>query len=57
MAWESGVASEDLEASIENVVATASLGQSLDLLGIMMVFRNVEYNPINFPGLVFRMKS
>ena len=47
---------KDLDISIENVVATASLDQKLDLLAIMKVFRNVEYRPKKFPGLVFRLK-
>lgn len=47
---------EDLSISIENVVASASLDQKIDLLAIMKVFRNVEYRPKQFPGLVFRLK-
>ena len=50
------VEKEDLEISIENVVASASLDQKIDLLAIMKVFRNVEYRPKQFPGLVFRLK-
>jgi len=46
----------DLAISIENVVASASLDQKIDLLAIMKVFRNVEYRPKQFPGLVFRLK-
>ena len=42
--------------NIENVVASASLDQKIDLLAIMKVFRNVEYRPKQFPGLVFRLK-
>ena len=41
---------------IQNVVAVASFGQKLDLLAIVKVFRNVEYRPKRFPGLVFRLK-
>ena len=41
---------------IQNVVAVATLGQKIDLLAIMKVFRNVEYRPKQFPGLVFRLK-
>jgi transcription initiation factor TFIID TATA-box-binding protein len=48
--------SRDLAISIENVVASASLDQKIDLLAIMKVFRNVEYRPKQFPGLVFRLK-
>jgi len=42
---------------IQNVVATASLEQEIDLLVIMKIFRNVEYRPKKFPGLVFRLKN
>jgi len=41
---------------IQNVVATAALGTSIDLIAIMKNFRNVEYRPKKFPGLVFRLK-
>ena len=41
---------------IQNVVATAALGSKMDLNAIMKVFRNVEYRPRRFPGLVFRLK-
>jgi transcription initiation factor TFIID TATA-box-binding protein len=56
MTRESGVDLKDLDVSVENVVATASLDQKIDLLAIMKVFRNVEYRPKKFPGLVFRLK-
>jgi len=52
---KSSVALKDLDIKIENVVATASLDQKLDLIAIMKVFRNVEYRPKKFPGLVFRL--
>ena len=47
---------EDLDISIVNVVATTSLDQKIDLLAIFKVFRNIEYRPKRFPGLVFRLK-
>jgi transcription initiation factor TFIID TATA-box-binding protein len=56
MTKESNVTPKDLDISLENVVATATLDQKLDLMAIMKVFRNVEYRPKRFPGLVFRMK-
>ena len=56
MTQESSVTLKDLDVSIENVVATGSLDQKLDLIAIMKVFRNVEYRPKKFPGLVFRLK-
>jgi transcription initiation factor TFIID TATA-box-binding protein len=41
---------------IQNVVASATLDQKINLLDIIKVFRNVEYRPKQFPGLVFRLK-
>ncbi len=43
--------------SIENVVASASVDQRIDLNVITQTFPNVEYHPDQFPGLVFRIKS
>jgi transcription initiation factor TFIID TATA-box-binding protein len=56
MTQEKSGAPKSLDVSVENVVATASLDQKLDLMAIMKVFRNVEYRPKKFPGLVFRLK-
>ena len=42
---------------IQNVVAVGSLDQKMNLLDIMKAFRNVNYRPKKFPGLVFRMKQ
>ncbi|MGC8568557.1 MAG: TATA-box-binding protein [Nitrososphaeria archaeon] len=43
--------------SIENVVTSASVNQSIDLIAITKLFPDVEYHPEQFPGLVFRLKS
>src|SRR3989454_768992 len=43
--------------SIENVVASASINQRVDLNLITKNFVDVEYHPDTFPGLVFRLKS
>jgi transcription initiation factor TFIID TATA-box-binding protein len=43
--------------SIENVVASASINQRVDLNEITKKFVDVEYHPETFPGLVFRLKS
>src|SRR2546426_11294015 len=43
--------------SIENVVASASVDQRIDLNVITQTFPDVEYHPDTFPGLVFRLKS
>ncbi|MAM42554.1 MAG: TATA box-binding protein, partial [Thaumarchaeota archaeon] len=43
--------------SVENVVATGNLSQSIDLVEIKDNFEETEYNPDRFPGLVFRLPS
>lgn len=43
--------------SVENVVASASVDQKIDLNIITQTFPDVEYHPEQFPGLVFRIKS
>jgi transcription initiation factor TFIID TATA-box-binding protein len=40
---------------IENIVATVTLDQTLDLHEIERSVPRVEYNPDQFPGLVFRL--
>ena len=42
---------------IVNVVASASVDQKINLLEITKAFPEAEYNPSQFPGLVFRLKS
>jgi transcription initiation factor TFIID TATA-box-binding protein len=41
---------------IQNVVASATLNQKVDLNAIVKSFPGVEYRPEQFPGLVFRLK-
>ena len=41
---------------IENVVASASLNQRIDLNAVVKGYPGVEYRPEQFPGLVFRLK-
>ena len=43
--------------SIENVVASATVDQKIDLVDITKKFPDTEYHPDQFPGLVFRIKS
>ena len=43
--------------NIENVVASASINQRVDLIEITKKFKHVEYHPKQFPGLVFRIES
>ncbi len=42
-------------AKIENIVASTTLADSLDLNQIASLFTEAEYNPKKFPGLVFRL--
>src|SRR3989337_1392521 len=43
--------------SIQNIVASVSLNQKIDLQKIVEKFPHTEYNPSVFPGLVFRLKK
>ena len=43
--------------NIENVVASATLKQQIDLNAIVRVFPGVEDRPEQFPGLVYRLKK
>lgn len=43
--------------SIENVVASASVDQKIDLNEVTKKFPDTEYHPDQFPGLVFRLKT
>ena len=52
----SSIAEQVPDVSIQNVVASVTLGHKIDLISIMKSFRNVEYRPKKFPGLVFRLK-
>ncbi len=41
--------------NIENIVATVSVDQTIDLYAIERSIPTVEYNPEQFPGLVYRL--
>jgi transcription initiation factor TFIID TATA-box-binding protein len=49
------VASESVQ--IENVVASSDIGQELDLETLANDLVASDYNPDNFPGLVYRMQE
>jgi len=51
------LAKHDAYINIENVVASATLNQKIDLNSIVRIFPGVEYRPEQFPGLVFRLKK
>lgn len=42
---------------IENVVASTSLGEELDLQAIALALDGAEYDPERFPGLIYRLKD
>jgi transcription initiation factor TFIID TATA-box-binding protein len=42
---------------IENVVASTSLGDELDLQSIALSLDGAEYEPEQFPGLIYRLKD
>ncbi len=43
--------------SIENVVASTAIGQELDLQSVAMDLDGADYDPEQFPGLVYRTRS
>jgi len=43
--------------NIQNVVASATLNQKIDLNSVVKSYPGVEYRPEQFPGLVFRLKK
>ena len=42
--------------NVENVVASATLNQKVDLNAVVKSYPGVEYRPEQFPGLVYRLK-
>lgn len=42
---------------IENVVASSSLGDELDLPSVALLLTGAEYEPDQFPGVIFRLKE
>jgi transcription initiation factor TFIID TATA-box-binding protein len=51
------LAKHEAYINIENVVASATVNQNLDLNAIVRIFPGVEYRPEQFPGLVYRLKK
>jgi transcription initiation factor TFIID TATA-box-binding protein len=43
------------EITIVNIVGTAMLGQALDLNSIALALEGAEYEPEQFPGLIYRI--
>jgi transcription initiation factor TFIID TATA-box-binding protein len=51
------LAKDQAYINIENVVASATLNQKIDLNSIVRIFPGVDYRPEQFPGLVYRLKK
>ena len=47
----------DFKIRIENIVASASLNVEIPLEKIVSKLEGMEYEPEQFPGLVYRMES
>ena len=43
--------------NIENVVASTGIGQELDLQSVAMDLEGADYDPEQFPGLVYRTQE
>jgi transcription initiation factor TFIID TATA-box-binding protein len=54
-----GFKNVDLEAEIriQNIVASADLKTDLNLNAVALGLENIEYEPEQFPGLVYRIKA
>jgi len=46
-----------VEVTIQNVVASAKLGHSIDLDAVVKAYPEVQYTPEIFPGIAFRLKK
>ncbi|RBI59360.1 TATA-box-binding protein [halophilic archaeon] len=42
---------------VENVVASSNIGQELDLESLAEDLESVDYDPDNFPGLIYRIQD
>jgi transcription initiation factor TFIID TATA-box-binding protein len=46
-----------VQVKVENIVATVTIGQPIDLEYLDKALPNVEYDPEQFPGLVLRLEN
>ena len=46
---------EEFEIKIQNIVASANLQSTLNLEAVALALENTEYEPEQFPGLVYRL--
>ncbi len=45
------------KAKVENIVASVTLAEELDLTAISLMLDSAEYEPEQFPGLIYRIKK
>jgi transcription initiation factor TFIID TATA-box-binding protein len=48
---------KEYDIKIQNIVASANLGATLNLEAVALELENTEYEPEQFPGLVYRLKD
>ena len=53
----SNILQEKIAINIENVVATSSLNQKVNIQKVLRQFPNSKYNPDKFPGAVIRLDN
>lgn len=54
---EAGIKIGKPEIQVQNIVASAELGTRLDIDSVATALVDAEYEPEQFPGLVYRMKD
>lgn len=47
----------EFEIKVQNIVASANLGKTLNLETVALDLENTEYEPEQFPGLVYRLSD
>lgn len=55
--WCPDLSSPKPDVKIENVVASVTINQEINLRKILEKFHHAEYDPRRFPGLVFKLKD
>lgn len=48
---------KEFEVKVQNIVASANLGKTLNLEAVALELENTEYEPEQFPGLVYRLED
>ncbi|RLI97410.1 MAG: TATA-box-binding protein [Candidatus Aenigmatarchaeota archaeon] len=51
------MAKEEFDVKIQNIVAFTDLGKAISLERVLEKLENTEYQPEQFPGLIYRMQS